>query len=61
MLSSNQVWLLLGGLGSQWVGMGQGLFEFECFKQSIGTCQTVLDELGADVDITHILCSQVRP
>ena len=40
--------------------MGQGLFEFDCFRQSIGTCQTVLDELGADVDIAHILCSQVR-
>ena len=55
------MWLLLGGLGSQWVGMGRGLMEVESFRLSIETCQMVLDDLGADVDIVHILCSEVSP
>ena len=33
--------------------------EFPPFRLSVETCQTVLNDLGADVDIVHILCSEV--
>ena len=50
----------MGGLGSQWVGMGRGLLKFEVFRVGIESCQNVLDGLGADLNISHILCDEVR-
>ena len=53
-----EVWLLLGGLGSQWVGMARGIETFEPFRATIETCQRTITELGSDLNVMHILCSE---
>ena len=51
--------MLLGGLGSQWAGMARDLMGFTQFRRSLADCQRVLTELGAEVDLVAILCSEV--
>lgn len=53
------MWLLIGGLGSQWVGMGTKLMELQIFRQTVEDCQSALDEHEAQIDLIKILTDEV--
>jgi len=50
------VWYVFSGMGSQWAGMAEGLFQLEPFAKAINLAATVLQTEG--IDLLSILNSK---